>query len=136
MAHEGLVDLAADQPQYFAPFVLAAVVVEEGDQAAYVKRLRDVELMHELGRAEVLQKRAMHKGVTIRSDETEDEVAQPQVIHHRTSRGASLAEMQLLTQIVLDDSGQPRAVYQVPLQTARSGLHVESYATQDFGLFP
>ena len=110
--------------------------VEQGDQPVNIQRLGDIELMHEIGGAEKLQERAMHKGVAVRAHEAEDEVAPPQLLHNRSGRGAGLGEMQFLLQIALDQAGERRAVNQVPLQPAGSGLHVRGDAAEDVGLLP
>ena len=44
----------------------------------------------------------MHKGVTVRTNEAEDEVSLPQLLDNRPGRSAGLFEMQLIAQIVLD----------------------------------
>ena len=89
-ADELFVDLAADQTQDFAPVVVAAVFVELSNQVVDVERLFDVEAVHEVGRAEILQKRAMDEGVTVRAQEAEDEVALAQLPQRRgTARSAA-----------------------------------------------
>ena len=52
---ELFVDLAADQSQHLAPVVVAAVVVEPGDQPLLAERLGDIELVDYVGGTEILQ---------------------------------------------------------------------------------
>ncbi len=68
-ADELFVDLAADQTKDFAPVVVAAVFVEQLDQCVDLHCLLVLESVDEFGGAEILQKRAVDEGVTIRPQE-------------------------------------------------------------------
>ena len=111
------------------------MLVEQGEQTGLVQRLGNVELMDEIGRTKIFQKRAMDEAVAVRADEAEDEVALPQMLDHDSRGGSRLREVQVGVQVVLDEAGQRLAVDHVSLQTAGTGLHEGRDATQQVVLF-
>ena len=75
----------------------------------------------------------MDKGIAFRSDEAEDEVALPQLLHHNASRRTGLGKMQFVLQIGFDQVRKSWAVNQIALQALRSGLHVGGDAAENIG---
>ncbi len=115
--------ICANQAQDFSPVVVAAVAVEEGDQSFFGQRLGDIEPVHTVGRAEVFQKRAMYEAVTVRANETEYEIAHPEVLEHGPGGSVGLVEVLLPSQIIFDQGLELRTGDHIPLQSARAGLH-------------
>jgi len=125
------VDLAADQSQDFAPVVVTAMLIKEGDQTVDVERLLNVKSMHDVSRAKILQKRAMDESVTIRAKIAEKEVAFSQLPHQSVCRGTRLVETEFVTQIGFDQPGERIPVDDVPGQTLGSVLHGECNAAEN-----
>ena len=78
----------------------------------------------------------MHKGVAVRADEAEDEVALPQLLDNRPSRSSGQGEVQFILQVGLNQVGQRRAINQVAFQPAGSSLHVRGDAAEDVSFLP
>ena len=51
---ELLVNLSADQTEHLAPFIVAAVLVEQGNQSCLAQRFGNIKLMYEVRGAEIL----------------------------------------------------------------------------------